>query len=148
MKIVLDTNIVVGACLGSYAANRILSACLAGKLSPLIGSALFTEYEDVINRDDIFLNCRLNRHERNELLNALLSVCQWTPIYYLWRPNLRDEGDNHLLELAIAGNARYLITRNLKDFSHAQLLFPHLTICLPETFLEQHHDHHDHTTAR
>lgn len=26
----------------------------------------------------------------------------WTRIYFGWRPNLRDEADNHLVELAVA----------------------------------------------
>ena len=71
------------------------------------------------------------------MLDALLSVAEWTRIYYLWRPNLADEGDNHLLELAVAGRARYLVTRNLKDFRQPQLLFPELEICIPETLLEK-----------
>lgn len=138
MKIVLDTNILVGACMGSYSANRVLASCLRGEHTPLVGVALLSEYEDVLNRETVFTGCLLNQNERNELLDAVLSVSQWTPIYYLWRPNLRDEADNHVIELAIAGGARYLITRNLKDFTRAQLLFPQLTICTPETFLEQY----------
>lgn len=137
MKIVLDTNILVGACMGSYPANRLLAACLQGKLTPLIGAALLTEYEDVLNRTSLFSGSKLNLSERNEVLDALLSVCEWTRIYYLWRPNLRDEADNHLLELAIAGNADFLVTRNLKDFTQAQLLFARPEICLPETLLEK-----------
>lgn len=137
MKVVLDTNILVGACLGSRGANRLIAACLQGRLKPLIGAALLAEYEDVVNRDDVFADSPLNKAERNELLDALLGACTWTRIYYLWRPNLRDEGDNHILELAVAGQADYLVTRNIKDFSRAQLLFPNLKICLPETLLEE-----------
>lgn len=98
---------------------------------------MLAEYEDVLHREHLFSCCRLNLAERNELLDALLSVSQWTRVYYLWRPNLRDEADNHVLELAIAGQAQFLITRNLKDFSQSQLRFPQFQICLPETFLEQ-----------
>ena len=110
MKIVLDTNILVGACMGSRAANRLVAACLQGRCLPLVGAALLAEYEDVIAREDVFSGCRLN---------------------------LADEGDNHLLELAVAGRARYLVTRNLKDFRQPQLLFPELEICIPETLLEK-----------
>lgn len=137
MKIVLDTNILVGACMGSRAANRLVAACLQGRCLPLVGAALLAEYEDVIAREDVFSGCRLNLAERNRVLDALLSVAEWTRIYYLWRPNLADEGDNHLLELAVAGRARYLVTRNLKDFRQPQLLFPELEICIPETLLEK-----------
>lgn len=137
MKAVLDTNILVGACMGSPAANRVVAACLQGRCLPLVGAALLAEYEDVLAREDVFAGCRLNFAERGRVLDALLSVSRWTRIYYLWRPNLADEGDNHLLELAVAGQARYLVTRNLKDFRRPQLLFPALTVCTPETLLEE-----------
>jgi hypothetical protein len=37
-------------------------------------------------------------------------VCSSVP---RWRPNLRDEGDNHLVELAIAGGAEAIVTYNV-----------------------------------
>ena len=56
-------------------------------------------------------------------------------IYYLWRPNLKDENDNHLIELAIAGNAEILATHNLKDFRQTQLKFPRLQIKEPKEII-------------
>jgi predicted nucleic acid-binding protein len=38
------------------------------------------------------------------------------------------EADNHLVELAIAGNAQIIVTRNVNDFRRSQLLFPQLKI--------------------
>lgn len=61
-----------------------------------------------------------------------MSVCQWVKIFYLWRPNLKDEADNHLVELAIAGNAKIIVTRNINDFQRSQLLFPQIEILKPE----------------
>ena len=58
-------------------------------------------------------------------------------IYYAWRPNLHDEGNNHLIELAIAGSAEMIVTRNLRDFRQMELHFPHLRICTPEDLLEE-----------
>lgn len=43
-------------------------------------------------------------------------VCEWINIYYLWRFNLRDEGDNYLIELVIFGNVYYIVINNVKDF--------------------------------
>lgn len=137
MRMVLDTNILVGACLGSFAANRLIAYCLQGRCKPLIGAALLAEYEDVIARAEIFKKSRLSFVERNEILDALLSVSEWTQIYYLWRPNLRDEADNHVLELAVAGKADCLVTRNMADFKQAELLFPSVRICAPETLLKE-----------
>lgn len=61
-----------------------------------------------------------------------MSVCRWVKVYYLWRPNLLDEADNHLIELAIAGNASVIVTRNIRDFQQSQLQFPQLKIRTPE----------------
>jgi predicted nucleic acid-binding protein len=95
------------------------------------------EYEDVLGREQIFRRSRLSRAEREELLDIFLSVCTWTRIYFGWRPNLRDEGDNHLIELAIAGGARAIITRNVRDFVSMELQFPGLAIRTPEDFLKE-----------
>lgn len=102
-----------------------------------MGAALLTEYEDVLRRGSLFERCRLTGSEREELLDIFLSVCTWTRIYYAWRPNLRDEGDNHVVELAIAGGAQRIITRNVRDFSPMELRFPNLDIKTPEDFLKE-----------
>lgn len=90
-----------------------------------------------MGRESVFKGCRLSAGQRDELLNAFLSVCRWTTIYYGWRPNLRDEGDNHLIELAVAGSASAIITKNVRDFRSAELQFPGLRLLLPEEVLQE-----------
>lgn len=55
-------------------------------------------------RSRLFTASRLNRSEREELFDIFAATCRWTRVYYGWRPNLRDEGDNHVIELAVAGD--------------------------------------------
>jgi predicted nucleic acid-binding protein len=57
------------------------------------------------------------------------------PIYYLWRPNLKDEGDNFLIELALAGNSQTIVTNNVKDLKAAELKFDDLRILSPQQIL-------------
>ena len=71
----------------------------------------------------------------SNLLAAFFSVCEWVQIHYLWRPNLNDEGDNFLIELAVAGNAESIITNNLKDLRNAELQFEGLKVLAPEDYL-------------
>lgn len=137
MRVVIDTNIFLGACLGTGAANQAVAACLRRQCTPLMGTALLTEYEDVMGRSDLFGQCRLSLDERNDLLDIFLSVCEWTRVYYIWRPNLPDEADNHLIELAVAGGADLIVTRNLRDFQRAELKFPPLRIVSPEDFMKE-----------
>lgn len=131
MRAVIDTDVFVAALLGTGAANALVGACLEGKLVPLMGAALFSEYEDVLGRERLFAKCRLSRAEREEVFDIFLSCCQWTRIYYSWRPNLMDEGDNHLIELAVAGGASAIVTRNVRDLRRAELRFPGLMVMTP-----------------
>lgn len=102
-----------------------------------MGTALLNEYEDVMGRDALFERSLLSKAEREELLDIFLAGCQWTRIYYAWRPNLRDEGDNHLLELAVAGNASWIVTRNLRDLRGMELRFPTIGVATPEHLIRE-----------
>lgn len=102
-----------------------------------MGNTLFREHEEILQRIKLFENCILDNSERNKLFDAFLSVCQWVSVYYGWRPNLKDEGDNHLIELAVAGGAEYLVTKNTKDFKDPELKFSHVKIVRPEKFIKE-----------
>ncbi|HAC62041.1 MAG TPA: putative toxin-antitoxin system toxin component, PIN family [Cyanothece sp. UBA12306] len=135
-KIVVDTSVFVSALIGSKGPSReLIRRCLRGQYRPLMGNALFCEYESVINRKEIYRLCPLTSSEMEVLFQAFLSVSQWVKIYFLWRPNLTDEADNHLIELAMAGNASFVVTNNLKDFQNTELLFPNLSIVRPEQII-------------
>lgn len=134
----MDTNVFVGALLRKEGYNRdVLRACLQERVQPLIGETLFLEYEDVLGRSTLFRNSPLSATERRELFEGFLSVCEWVHVYYLWRPNLRDEADNHLLELAVAGSAAAIVTNNVADFRLADLRFPNVPVITPSDFLSR-----------
>ena len=137
MRIVLDTNVMVSALLKDGGACRaVVRACLLGKLQPIVGNALFAEYEGVLSRDSLFGSSATTKAERETVLDAYLSRCDWVQISYLWRPNLRDEADNHIVELAIAGNARVVISGNKKDFASTELKLP-FEVLTPGEFLKR-----------
>jgi predicted nucleic acid-binding protein len=100
-----------------------------------MGAGLFAEYEALLNRETLFERSPLSGRSREVILNAFLSVCTWTRIYYRWRPNLRDEADNHVVELAVAGGASVIVTKNVRDFRGAELHFPNVRIRDPVKFL-------------
>jgi putative PIN family toxin of toxin-antitoxin system len=138
MRVVIDTNIIVSALMNpSNAPRQVLRMCLNREIKPLIGSALFTEYRDVMARDVLFRNCPVSRNDRDELLDALFSVAEWVRIHFLWRPNLRDEADNHLIELAIAGGAAVIVSANKRDLNFGELLFPGLKVQTAGEFLNE-----------
>ena len=91
-------------------------------------------YEVGVEFRSSFSSKSVSTETRGELLDAFLKSCHWVPFYYLWRPNLPDEGDNHVLELAVAGGAVAIITFNKSDFLRAELNFPNIAIQTPKEF--------------
>jgi len=102
-----------------------------------MGHKLFLEMESVMGRETLFRRSPVTTAERLSLWRAFLSVCRWVEVYYLWRPNLADEDDNHLLELAVAGGAEFVVTKNTRDFQRSELLFPQVQVIKPEEFVRR-----------
>lgn len=133
--IILDTNVLVSALRsGGGASREVLRRILQGKATPLFGNALWQEYEDLLGRD--VWTPATTPAERRQVLAALAQAGRWVNVYYGWRPNLPDEGDNHLIELAIAGNAEAIVTHNVRDLRRGELAWPQLRILTPAQYLE------------
>jgi putative PIN family toxin of toxin-antitoxin system len=136
-KIIVDTNVMVSAFTSANGASReVLRQLLSGQVRALISVALYSEYCDVLGREDFLNRCPLKPAEIQELFEAFLSTTEPVELYFSWRPNLRDEGDNHVYELAIAALDAPLLTYNQRDFMHAQLKFPSLQIMSPSQWLQ------------
>ena len=101
-----------------------------------MGAKLFLEGEAVLARSELFRRCPLSLSERHEFFGGFAAVCDWVSVYYLWRPNLPDEGDNHVLELAVAGGAEAIVTQNVRDFRRAELRFSGIAVLTPAEFLQ------------
>ena len=134
--LVVDTSVFVSALIGAQGPSReVLRRCLNGEYDPVVSNSLYLEYEEVCKRRRILNSSPLSSGEIRDLLNAFYSVCSWVPIYYLWRPNSLDEGDNFLIELALAGSASHIVTNNVRDLKNTELKFPNLSIVRPEELL-------------
>lgn len=136
-RIVVDTNVLVSAMLSQEGSNRqALRACLTRAAEPLVGITLFHQYVDLLSRP-VMEQSPLSAPKREALFAAFLSVADWVKIYFLWRPNLPDEADNHLIELALAGQANTIVTNNVRDVGRGELRFPGLAVRTPTQFLEE-----------
>jgi putative PIN family toxin of toxin-antitoxin system len=135
-RIILDTNVLVSALTSAEGSSRtVLRGVLQGRWLPLISLSLFLEYEDVLSRPQTIARCPLPDAEREDLIDAFASHCQMLELHYMWRPNLRDEADNHVFELAVAAQNAVLLTWNLRDFASAELRFPHIRVLTPAQWL-------------
>ena len=128
-RVILDTNVLVSAFTSADGASRqILRRVLRGEAVALVSVALYAEYCDVLSREELRQRCPLSPVEIDELLDAFLSASEIVEVFYNWRPNLRDEADNHVFELVVAAADAPLVTYNLRDFAQPQLKFPHLRV--------------------
>ena len=78
-----------------------------------------------------------NRPAQIDVVPDGVGVRQWINISYLWRPNLPDESDNHLIELAVAGNAAWIVTGNTRDIAAGELVFDGFRVVTPGAWLKE-----------
>ena len=136
VAIVIDTNVFVAGLRSAGGASReVLRQSLKGRFQPLFGNALWLEYQDLLGRP--VWGDATSPDERLQVLAALSRQGRWVTVYYGWRPNLPDEADNHLIELALAGNAEAIVTHNVRDVRRGELLFDKLRTLTPAECLEE-----------
>ena len=120
MKLVIDTNVVVaGVRSRTGASNPLLVAGFRGRFRWCCSVPLFYEYEDVLSRAEMLLDAGITRDEIALFLTDIAAVVRPVDLHYLWRPQLRDPGDEMVLETAVNGRADALVTHNIKDFGAA-----------------------------
>jgi len=79
---------------------------------------LALEYESVLKRQSRVLG--ITHSDVDDVLDFLCKVSDLRQIFYLWRPFLRDPGDDMVLELAVEAEAEFIVTHNLRDFAGAE----------------------------
>ena len=120
MKPVLGANVVVAGVRGrTGASNPLMVAGFRRRFIWCCSVPLFYEYEDVLKRAELLLDANISRAEIAQFLTDLPGVLKPVDLHYLWRPQLRDPGDEMVLETAVNGRADALVTHNIKDFGAA-----------------------------
>lgn len=74
------------------------------------------EYEAVCSLTEHRIAARLNERDVQVFVNAVIAMAEPVRAHFLWRPQLRDSGDEMVLEAAINGKADVLVSFNLRDF--------------------------------
>jgi putative PIN family toxin of toxin-antitoxin system len=125
-RVVFDTNVLVSALLFEHSipGQAMFQALDEGKV--LISQELVLELQSVLNRSkfDRYLDT-----EDRELFLELLILQGEFVVVSTTIASCRDPKDNHLLSLAVDGDADYLVTGDhdlliLTEVGHAEIITP------------------------
>jgi len=137
VRVVLDTSVIVSAVRSRHgASNRLLQLAYLRSFQVLATPALFLEYEDVLNRDEQRAAHGMAPERVDAFLVGLAGIIEPVRIFYQWRPQMRDAGDEMVLETALNGRADVIATHNLKDFLPATAKF-NLRVVNPATLVRE-----------
>ena len=134
MLVVLDTSVLVaGARSLSGASFQLLSRIGTDMFDIAVSVPLVVEYEDVLMRD--LSAIALSTADVQDIIDYICSVAVRQEIFYLWRPALRDAGDDLVLEVAVAANCDAIVTHNVRDFAGIERFG--LELLTPGQFLQR-----------
>ena len=120
----------------SGASYFILQQVRNNKLQIALSVPVFYEYQDVLTRETSLQDFQLDLSDIEKFLRFIAYIGKSFNIYFLFHPNLQDEKDNKILELALTSQSDFLITSNIRDFQQAELRFDQLRIITPSEFVK------------
>lgn len=115
-KLVLDTNVVVSACISDFAppARIVDELFLQDKIALCVSQEVLAEYIEVLNRDK-FLKIRGFTANAQKFLRYVAEFGHWfePEISFM---DATDADDNIFLDLAFCAASDFIISGNLKHF--------------------------------
>ena len=137
MRVVLDTDaIVAGMRSPGGASAEILRQARQGRVTLLVSVPLAMEYEAICSEAEHRLAAGLSEREVEIFLDAVVAMAEPVKTHFLWRPQLRDPGDEMVLEAAVNGKADLLVTFNVRDFGTVPSRFG-VELMIPREALER-----------
>ena len=134
MRVVLDTNVPVSAVRSRRgASNAVLVHAFRDRFDWLVSVPLFLEYEQALTRAELLLATGIRMADMSVFLSDIARIVEPVELHFLWRPQLRDPGDEMVLETAVNGRADVLVTHNERDFVGAESFG--VTVLKPARFL-------------
>jgi putative PIN family toxin of toxin-antitoxin system len=118
VRVVLDSNVLVAAFRSRRGASfQVLTLLRDRRFEIALSVPLALEYEAVLLRHAEELG--FSSAEAVGLVDYLCKLAHKQQIHFLWRPALRDPGDEFVLELAVAAQCEAIVTHDLQDFRGA-----------------------------
>ena len=134
LRVIFDTNVLAAALRSKRGASyALLSMLPSAKFELAVSIPLYLEYMDVLMRPEL-KPAGISNADVLGFVRQILDYSHRQSLYFRWRPWLPDAKDDMILELAIAANAVYIVTFNLKDFGNIESFG--VKAVLPSEFLE------------
>ena len=112
MKVVLDTNVVVSGLISPFGApGEIVRMVASGALELCYDARVLSEYRSVLLRRKF----SFDKAHVEDLLDQI-EACGHVTTGKLLAKRLSDSDDEPFLEIALGGEAHYLVTGNLKHY--------------------------------
>ena len=122
-RVVLDTSVIAAGLRSRLGASSHLLALVAEeRLVPLVTTALFLEYEEVLKRPEQRLATGMDEKDIKGFMAAFASAA--------------DPDDEIVLEAAVNGRSKVIVTHNVRHFEPAAGQFG-LEVVTPGAFLKR-----------
>ena len=105
------------------ASAALLLATLERRLTLLANVAMVLEYEAVCGREQHRLAAGLSMADVQRFVDGVASLVEPVSSHFIWRPQLRDPGDEMVLEAAVNGMADAIVSFNHRDFANVPQRF-------------------------
>jgi putative PIN family toxin of toxin-antitoxin system len=117
VRLVIDTNVIVAAMRSPRGASAaLLIAARRSRITLVANVALALEYEATCRLAEHRLASGLDLDQVGIFVDAVIAMADPVESHFIWRPQLRDPGDELVLEAVVNGHADAIVTFNLRDF--------------------------------
>lgn len=117
IRVALDTDVIIAARRSrSGASNALLRALRDGEMEAVASVPMLLEYEAVMMRPEQRQAMGVSEADVTAFLDVLSTLLIPVLPYFLWRPRLRDPNDEMVLDAAVNGGAKIIVTFNKRDY--------------------------------
>jgi putative PIN family toxin of toxin-antitoxin system len=136
-RVVVDTNVLISRLLLPQSVSGRAVTRLVKDTRLLVSEDTLAELAQTISRDKF--NPYVSLEDRQEFFKLYARLAEWVPISSTIRV-CRDSKDDKFLELAVDGEAQFLVTGDkdllaVSPFRNIQILTPAAALALPEAGL-------------